>query len=373
MKSWSIPAGKLFGISLRIHVTFLLLLLFVWASEAAKTGAAGAWRGLAVVGLVFASVLAHELGHAVVALRYNVTVRTILLLPIGGITVMDDEAYRNPNPERDMRIAFAGPFVNLVLGVFFACGILLLAPQVNLFTSPWVSASNIPRSIVWANLFLGAFNLLPAYPLDGGRVLRAILAKRTNYVKATRRAVAVGQMFAMLLIFGGALWNPWLMVIGSFLFLGAQLEDRSVIFQTVLERVRMEDVMLTEFATLSPADTLEDALQKALHSLQDDFPVVRGTDMVGTISKQRITHALQNSGNGYVQSAMNRDIEFAHRKETLGHVLRKIGARGISLVPVIDGEHLVGIVTMQNLTHSMALLAQSNRLKFDGSEPPTAR
>ncbi len=136
-------------------------------------------------------------------------------------------------------------------------------------------------------MFLGGFNLLPAYPMDGGRILRALLAERMDYVRATRRAVAIGQAFAMLFIFLGV-WNTWLMLIGFFLFVGAQLEDRSVVFQSVLESVRMEDVMLTGFSTLSPADTLEDALQKAVHTLQDDFPVVRGSDMVGVISKQRI-------------------------------------------------------------------------------------
>ena len=121
--------------------------------------------------------------------------------------------------------------------------------------------------------------------------------------------------------------------------------------------------MLTGFSTLSPADTLEDALHKAVHTLQDDFPVVRGSDMVGVINKQRIIEALRRSGNGYVQSAMVRAFEIAQRSDSLASAFRKLGGRGLSMIPVVDQERLVGIVTMQNLMHSMALLAESRRLR----------
>ncbi len=233
----------------------------------------------------------------------------------------------------------------------------------KLWAQPYVHATNLPRSLFWGNLFLGAFNLLPAYPMDGGRILRALLAERTDYVHATRRAVAIGQGFAMLLMMIGVVWNVWLVLIGFFLFLGAQMEDRSVVFQSVLETVRMEQVMLTQFSILSPADTLEDALSKAVHTLQDDFPVVRGMEMVGVINKSRIVDALRRSGNGYVQPAMVRSFEVAKRTDSLAEAFRKLGARGLSMIPVVDAGRLVGIVTMQNLMHSMALLAESRRLK----------
>src|SRR5579883_2269123 len=183
-------------------------------------------------------------------------------------------------------------------------------------------------------------------------------------VRAARLAVTVGQAFAMLFIFLGV-WNTWLMLIGFFLFVGAQLEDRSVVFQSVLETVRMEDVMLTGFSTLSPADTLEDALQKAVHTLQDDFPVVRGSDMVGVISKQRIVEALRIDGNSYVQSVMNRIFEVSSRQESLASAFRKLKSRNLSIIPVVEDQRLVGIVTLQNLMHSMALLAESRKLRQD--------
>ena len=362
MRSWSIQVGRLFGVDIRIHLTFLFLLVFVWFTQSVALGASGAVRGVALVGIIFGCVVLHELGHALVAQRSGVAVRGIILLPIGGVTLMEDTGQRNADYARDIRIAVAGPLVNLLIAALSGAVILLFFPQVGLWARPFVYAGNLPRALFWGNVFLGAFNLLPAYPMDGGRVLRAFFAERMEYVRATRLAVTVGQGFAMLFIFLGV-WNTWLMLIGFFLFVGAQLEDRSVVFQSVLESVRMEEVMLTGFSTLSPADTLEDALHKAVHTLQDDFPVVRGTDMVGVISKQRIVEALRRGGNGYVQSAMVRAFEIAQRSDSLASGFRKLGARGLSMIPVVDHERLVGIVTMQNLMHSMALLAETKRLR----------
>ena len=363
MRGWSFPAGRLFGVDIRIHVTFLFLLGFVWASESLNMGAAGPGRGLALVLILFGCVVLHELAHAVVAQRSGIAVRSIILLPIGGITIMEDPGAGRPDPARDIRVAVAGPLLNLVIAALAGAVILAFAPQVKLWSQPFLHASNLPRSIFWGNLFLGLFNLLPAYPMDGGRILRALLAERMDFTQATRRAVAVGQVFAMALVLAGVIYDRWLVLIGFFLFIGAQLEDRSAVFQSVLETVRMEDVMLTHFSILSPADTLQDALSKAVHTLQDDFPVVRGMELVGVINKARIVDALRRDGNGYVQPEMIRGFEVAKRTDSLAEALRKLHGRGLSMVPIVDAGRLVGIVTLQNLTHSMALLAEARRLQ----------
>jgi len=362
-RGWSFPAGRLFGVDVRIHLTFLFLLAFVWFTQSATMGASGAARGLALVCIIFGSVVLHELGHALVARRYGLVVRSIILLPIGGMTLMEDPGPEQSNPARDIRISVAGPLVNLIIAAISAAVILAVAPQVKLLGQPFVHAGNLPRSLVWGNIFLGAFNLLPAYPMDGGRVLRALFAERMDYVAATRRAVLIGQGLAMVMMLVGLAWNVWLVLIGFFLFLGAQMEDRSTLFHSLLETVRMEDVMLTGFSVLSPADTLEDALNKAVHTLQDDFPVVRGSEMVGVINKQRIVEALRREGNGYVQSAMMRTFEIAQRTDTLAAAFRKLGARGLTMIPVVEDLRLVGIVTLQNLTHSMALVLESRRMQ----------
>jgi Zn-dependent protease len=369
MRHWSVPAGRIFGVELRIHLTFFFLLLFVWLTESAAHGTANAGRGLALVGIIFGSVVLHELGHALVGKRAGVPAKAIILLPIGGVTVFD-ETQRPLEPaaltwKRDVRIALAGPLVNIVIAVI-AGGVLLAAfPEIQLWAAPYVYSGNLPRSLVWCNLGLALFNLLPAYPMDGGRVLRALFTRRMDPVRATRRAVSIGQAFATLFMLVGIVWPAFvgLTMIGFFLFIAAQLEDRSAVFQSVLEAVRLEDIMLTDFATLSPADTLEDALEKAVHSLQDDFPVIRGSDMVGVISKQKILQALRAEGNGYVQAVMNRIFEVAQKKESLGSAFRKLTARNLSIIPVVEDEHLVGIVTLQNLMHSMALLAESRKLR----------
>jgi CBS domain-containing protein len=248
--------------------------------------------------------------------------------------------------------------LSLVLVAIAAC--LVAIGGGPLLQQPVLSASDLTRSFFWMNVALAAFNLLPAYPLDGGRVLRAVLSRTMSVEAAGRRAVAISQVFSIALMLAG-IWNSWLLLGGVFLFVGVQMEDRNLTFQAVLESVRLEDVMLTDFSTLSPADTLQDALGKALHTLQDDFPVVRGADMVGTISRQGIARALRANGNGYVQSIMNRAYEVAHRNEPLAAVFRKI--TGQQLVPVVEDDRLVGIVTFQNLMRSMALLAESQRLK----------
>ena len=369
MRSWSISVGRIFGVELRIHWTFFFLLpLFVLYTEYAAHGAAHEMRVLALVGIMFASVLVHELGHALVARRSGLQPKSIILLPIGGITQMDDSQSvvdANLDPwKRDIRIALAGPLMNLFIAVVAGVGVLLLVPHADLWTWPFLRPGNLPRSVVWANLYLAGFNLLPAYPMDGGRVLRALFSRHMDPVQSTRRAVSIGQAFATLFILGGMLWpNYWLTLVGLFLFIASQMEERSVVFQSVLERVHLEDIMLTDFATLSPADTLEDALDKAVHCLQDDFPVIRGNDMVGVISKQKILEALRVEGNGYVQAVMNRIFEVAQKGESLASAFRKLTARNLSVIPVVEDQRLVGIVTLQNLMHSMTLLAESRKLR----------
>jgi Zn-dependent protease len=374
MRSWSIPVGRLFGIEIRIHLTFVFLLVFLFFTEAATPDATAALRVLGLFGIVFGSVVLHELGHALVARGSGIPAKGIILLPIGGVTILD-EAHAVPDPinawKRDIRIAVAGPLVNLCIAGLSALILLAAIPNFSLVARPLLHSNALLRSIVWWNLYLGLFNLLPAYPMDGGRALRAVFSRRVDMVQATQRAVRIGHVFSILMIMVGMIlssgaerWNgSWLMMIGFFLFAGAQLEERSAVFQSVLQSVRLEEVMLTDFATLSPADTLEDALEKAVHTLQDDFPVVRGSDMVGVVSRQKILEALRAEGNGYVQAVMNRIFEVAAKQESLASAFRKLSDRNLSIIPVVDDQHLVGIVTLQNLMHSMSLLAESRKLR----------
>jgi Zn-dependent protease/CBS domain-containing protein len=368
MRSFSIHIGRLFGVEVRLHLTFLLLPLFVFWTEYNVHGSANGGRDLIVTGLVLVCVAVHEAGHMLVAWRAGLVPKAVILLPLSGVTVFDESRAQPAQSsveawKRDVRIALIGPLVNLVFAGLAAGVIYAAGYGGSLWKWPFFQSGNLPRSLVWANIYLAGINLLPAYPLDGGRVLRAYFALSSDASIATRRAVSISHALAMLLMVAGLFSDTWLTMVGVIIFAAAQLEERAVIFQSVLDNVRLEEVMLTDFATLSPADTLQDALDKAVHSLQDDFPVVRGSDMVGVVSRQRILEALRAEGNGYVQAVMNKLFEVSMREESLGSAFRKLTVRNSNIIPVVEDQRLVGIVTLQNLMHSMALLAESRKLK----------
>lgn len=372
MRSWSISVGRLFGVDVRIHLTFVILPMFVfWTEYAANHGANGP-RDLALVGIILACVGAHECGHILAARRFGLTPKAVILLPLTGVALYDESRLEKQATaltwKREIRLALVGPLVNLALAGLAIAVISASGRGIELWTWPFLQARNLPRSLVWANLYLAVLNLMPAYPLDGGRIVRAYFARRMDLASATRRAVSISNAIAMVLIFAGPFSDTWLTMVGVIVFSAAQLEERALVFQSVLDNVRLEEVMLTDFATLSPADTLEDALEKAVHSLQDDFPVVRGMDMVGVISKQRILDALRAEGNGYVQAVMNKIFDVSLRNDSLGSAFRKLTARSSSIIPVVEDQRLIGIVTLQNLMHSMSLLAESRKLRRDEAE-----
>ena len=374
MRSWSIPMGRLFGVDVRVHLTFVVLPLFIfWTEYAAHQGSANGPRDLALVGIILACVAAHECGQMLAARRVGLIPKAVILLPLTGVALYDESRVQKTpltglTWKRDIRLALIGPLVSLALACLAAAAITASGRGVELWKWPFLQAANLPRSLVWANLYLAILNLMPAYPLDGGRVLRALLSRTLVASTATRRAVSISNAIAMVLMLAGLFSDSWLTMVGVIVFSAAQLEERALVFQSVLDNVRLEEVMLTDFATLSPADTLEDALEKAVHSLQDDFPVVRGSDMVGVISKQRILEALRAEGNGYVQAVMNKIFEVSLRQDSLSSAFRKLTARNSSIIPVVEDQHLIGIVTLQNLMHSMALLAESRKLRRDEAE-----
>jgi CBS domain-containing protein len=213
--------------------------------------------------------------------------------------------------------------------------------------------------------FLGVLHVLPAYPLDCGRLVRSAFARIYGLGSAGRVITGVGQVLALAAMIGGwLLHSPWLVVAGFFIMIAAQVEDQGVFFQSVVDTVQMREVMLTDFATLSPSDTLADALYRCVHSLQEEFPVVRERQLVGIVSRQRIVDALRNDGNGYVQSVMSRAFQVARPEDTLGSAIRRLTAgHGLALIPVTESGRVIGIVSVQNLMSSMALLAEQRRIE----------
>jgi Zn-dependent protease/predicted transcriptional regulator len=376
MRSWSISVGRLFGVDVRLHLTFLVLPLFIyWTDYAANQQNPNGSRDLALVAIILACVAAHEAGHMLYARRMGLIPKAVILLPLTGVVVYDESrAAKLPASahvhiqDREIRLALIGPLVNLALAALAIAFMYSSGRGTDVWKWPFLRPANLPRSVVWANLYLAGLNLMPAYPLDGGRILRAYLSRNLDVASATRRAVSISTAIAMVLIFAGVFSDNWLTMIGVIVFSAAHLEERALVFQSVLDNVRLEEIMLVDYVALSPADTLEDALDKAVHCLQDDFPVLRGADMVGVISKQRIVDTLRAEGNGYVQAVMSKIYDVSLRNDSLGTAFRKLTARSSSIIPVMEDQRLVGIVTLQNLMHSMSLLAESRRLKKDEQE-----
>jgi Zn-dependent protease/predicted transcriptional regulator len=365
MRGWSFPIGRFLGVDVRIH-TFFLLLLGLSVSYASVSGASGG-RGLALWLLLLLAVLVREAARAVGAAWFGLDIRGILLLPTGGLFsyASSEATEKAESPEMQKRMAVIGPIANIGFGLLLAAMSLTAAPDVNLVERPWMSPSHLLRAAVWVNLLLGAVNLLPAAPLDGGRVFRGEFSKTKGGIKSSRAATRLGPAIAVALVIAGLLVpNMWLIMIGGFVLIGAHMEDQGLLLQTDVDAVTMRDVMLTQFSMLSASDTLEDALQRSVHTLQDVFPVVRGANLVGAVSRQSIVEALHSEGNGYVQGVMTRSFQTAQPDDSLVKTLRRIMAgKGAQMVPVLEGDRIVGIITPQNLAHSMGLLNQRRKMR----------
>src|SRR6476646_7394166 len=259
MRNWSIFTVLFGGREIRIHLTFVVLLLFLLLVEVNRSGSRVITRVFIITGLILLSAMLHEFGHVWVSARQGFPIKGFVLLPIGGLTMGDPSAQEESarNLRKEISIALAGPLVNAVLAAVAAAVLFAMGTAHTLRVSPLVSPANLVTSFFWINACLVAVNLLPAFPVDGGRILRAILSRSMAFRLATRRAVSLGQIFAGLFMLAGAALNiQGLMLIGFFIFIAAQMEERTVMFQTVVEAVQMEDIMLTEFSILSPADTL---------------------------------------------------------------------------------------------------------------------
>lgn len=365
MRGWSFPIGRFLGVDVRIH-TFFLLILGLSISYASMTGATGS-RGFALWLLLLLAVVVREVARAIGAAWFELDVRSVLLLPVGGLMsyASTEATEKASTPEMQKRMAVIGPTANIGFGLLLAALTLVIAPEVSILERPWMSPLHLLRAAVWMNILLGVVNLLPASPLDGGRVFRGEFAKTKGVMKSSRAAAGLGQFIAIALIVAGLLVpNMWLVMIGAFLMIGAHMEDQGLLLQTDVDAVRMRDVMLTQFSMLSASDTLEDALQRSVHTLQDVFPVVRGSNLVGAVSRQSIVDALQSDGNGYVQGVMTRSFQTAQPDDSLVKTLRRIMAgQGAQMVPVLEGDRIVGIITPQNLALSMGMLNQRRKLR----------
>ncbi|MEX2219802.1 MAG: site-2 protease family protein [Phycisphaerales bacterium] len=347
---WSLKIGSVAGIGLYIHATFLLLLAFVtWMRW--DDGLPAIILSNTLVLAVFACVVLHELGHALMARRFGIPTRDITLLPIGGVARLE----RMPtDPRQELLIALAGPAVNVAIAILlyaliFALGIPPADPAAAGARGGFLAAGFL-HTLAYINVFLVLFNMLPAFPMDGGRVLRAALAYRLDHARATRIAAAVGQVMAALFFFAGLMYNPFLILIAVFVFMGAQAEAQMAEIRYTIGNVPVRDAMITDFAALPEDSTLGQAADLLLATSQQDFPVMDGERIAGILPRADLVRALASSGrDAPIAAAMRRDCGSVDASASLTRVFDRIQQTGCPLVPVTDRGRLVGLLTPENI------------------------
>jgi Zn-dependent protease/CBS domain-containing protein len=363
--AWSWKIGRVAGIDLFVHGTFLILLAWVAiAHYVAHYSVAEAAVGVGFILCLFGIVVLHELGHALAARRYGIATRDITLLPIGGVARLE----RMPeDPRQELVVALAGPAVNVVLaGVLYA--VLAVGDGFSSIDSVMQVGGRFLDQLMWINVSLAVFNLLPAFPMDGGRVLRAFLAMRMDYVKATQWAATVGQGMALLFgLFGLFIGNPFLAFIALFVWLGAAQEASMVQMRSALANIPVSRAMITQFYALSPDDTLRRAVEHVLGGFQQDFPVVDDAGrVVGVLTRSDMMTALAQTGqDARVDDVMKRDFMTAGPYDMLGMALARLQERGCRTLPIVHDGRLVGLVTSDQLGE--LLLIQEAQRKGRGS------
>ncbi len=350
---WSLKIARVAGIDVYVHTTFWLLVAWVaityWLNG---NGLATMIEGVAFLLALFASVLLHEFGHALTARRYGIQTRDITLLPIGGVARLE----RMPDkPLQELWVALAGPAVNLVIAAVLLVG-LLLAQALQPLAQLSLTGGNFFERLLIANLSLLLFNLIPAFPMDGGRVVRALLATRLEYTRATQIAATLGQGLALLMGFFGLFNNPALLFIALFVWIGAAQEASLVQVKSALSGIPVSRAMLTDFHTLVPTDPLSRAVQLVLSGSQQDFPVVAGQKVVGILSRDDLLRALiENNETLFVSYVMRKQFQTVDPAQMLDSVSLHIQESGQSILPVEQNGVLMGLITLENLGEFMMI------------------
>jgi Zn-dependent protease/CBS domain-containing protein len=361
--AWSFPIGRFAGSEIRVHVTFFLLLAWIGIVHYQIGGTPAAIEGLLFIIAIFACVVAHEFGHALAAKRYGIRTPDITLLPIGGLARLE----RMPEkPSEEIVVALAGPAVNFVIAIVL---ILLLGARfdpeaLQQIENPTVSFF---ARLAAVNVFLAVFNLIPAFPMDGGRVLRALLAMRYTRRRATEIAARVGQGFAFLLGFLGLIGpNPILIFIAIFVYLAASAEAQVTGLQDVARHLGVRDAMITSYESLGPQATIRDAADALLRTTQTEFPVVDGGGKLrGFLTRTDMITAMSRTGpDTPVIEAMVAEIPSLRAGSRLEEALRRLQGRGAPAVAIVDEMgRLVGYITAENIGELMMIESAASEVR----------
>ncbi len=349
--SWSLPILRIAGIQLRIHVTFLLLIGWLALGYYHAGGSAAATGRVLFVLVLFLCVVLHEFGHALAAKAYGINTPDITLLPIGGVARLE----RMPEePKQELIIAIAGPLVNVIIAF---CLYIAIGTR-GAFDTATVERGDLLANLFAVNVGLVMFNLLPAFPMDGGRVLRALLAMRMSYARATQTAATIGQAFAFVFGFIGLFGNPLLLFIALFIYIGASQEAALAQMKDVSRGLPVSSAMVREFRSLAEKATLQDAIDALLATSQHDFPVVdENGNVAGVLTRHDLIGALRRGNvNIRVRDVMRRNIPTVTTGTRFDEAFRIMQENNCPALPVLDGmKRLVGLLTPENVTELMMI------------------
>ena len=360
---WSWRIGKIAGIELKIHLTFFLLLVWIGFSTLFSGGSAStALMEVLFILALFLCVVLHEFGHALAARRFGIPTRDITLLPIGGLARL--EAIPE-DPKEELVVAAAGPAVNVLIAGLILGGILLTGGSTQPFSLEALM-SNFWLRLLTVNLTLVAFNLIPAFPMDGGRVLRALLATRLDYVKATRIAANVGRGLAVIMGLAGFFLNPWLILTAIFIWSGAGAEAQTVELKAGLKGLAVRDALVTQYYQVDANQSLADVFQVMMSAGRGYLPVVSNGAFLGIIRRMDLMNAVERLGDrAPAYTAIGLEPEGIEPDQSLVDILPKLS--GSSILPVLEGRTLVGLVTPESI--QQCLWMQKHQSK-PGSQPP---
>jgi Zn-dependent protease/CBS domain-containing protein len=351
---WSLNIGSVAGTAIRIHVTFLLFLGWIFGVSYFSGGVQAAWTGLLFMVLLFLCVLLHEFGHIFTARAFGVSTPDVILLPIGGVARLE----RIPEkPSQEFLIAIAGPAVNLAIAA-----VLVVVAGAHFDPRQIASIETANMSLVQrlavVNVFLALFNLIPAFPMDGGRVLRALLATRFGYIRATEIAASVGQGVAFLLGFIGLFGNPLLIFIAVFVYLAASAEAHLVAIRAISQGVPVTAAMMTEFVTLTPDEHIDAAVETLLRTSQTEFPVVDAAGRpVGLLARNDLIRALKERGpDATVADTMTGAMPTLGHRHCLDEAFRLLREKSAPAVGIVDAsQRLIGLVTSATIGEMLML------------------
>jgi Zn-dependent protease/CBS domain-containing protein len=344
---WSWRLGRIAGIDVRMHLTFLILVAWVAVSEYLGHHAwADVGSGTVFLLALFGCVVLHELGHALAARRYGIVTRDITLLPIGGVARLE----RMPDdPRQELVVALAGPAVNVVISIALYAFLWSVPGVVGLERMTLVGGDFLSKLLV-VNVLLAGFNLIPAFPMDGGRVLRALLAMRMDHVRATQVAASIGQALALGFGLLGLFGNPFLLFIALFVWIGAGAEASAAQMRSALGGIPVRQAMVAGFQTLSPREPLEEAMRHVLGGFQQDFPVVDDGRLVGVLTRAKLLRSMAGGSHAaQVGDVMETDFQWADVSEMLDGAFRRLQGCACHALPVLQAGRVVGILTMDDV------------------------